>query len=169
MTLTRMREIVAEARRDTSTHGDVEMRDTLVLLATIAGIDAPDVDLNGFTERALAATPGPWALRTDESELLVCVEQVGSHPRAHVAATHQTEDAAHIVGAHPAAMLTLLARLRREIAIGKAERALREARDLADAAAALVSRTGHSHPDDARIFADHQAARDALRALGVEP
>lgn len=169
MTLTRLREIVAAMRsEDGCACSPSEMSDAFLLLATLAGIGSEDVDLDGFVARALAAhgdAPEPWEATP---EIVVwSAPGVDDEPGWEVGpdilaadGTMTASVAAHIAGAHPQAVLALVALVRRERAIAAAERALREA---------LVMDGPRDEACGCENCADYGAAEDALRALGVEP
>lgn len=110
MKLQRLREVTAALRGDEDalglppTFGDI--RDALLLLALLAGIDgAPDAELDGLADRALAATSrGPW-------------EHVGGRmlrcrPGGDTVPARSTQDAAHIAGCDPDTVLALVRRAR---------------------------------------------------------
>lgn len=155
MTLTRLREIVAAVRGgDPWPANPTEMHESFLLLATIAGIDAPDVDIDAMAERALAAGGEAWEwdpvldgmIEADSGGAVAMIaHHASTRTITRTGQEYNHAHAAHIAGGHPAAMLTLLARLRR------AEAIVVGARDAIDGACTA---------------SDYAAVR---RALGVEP
>lgn len=113
MTLTRMREIVAAMRSPEGWAGGIdEMNEAVFLLADIAGIDAPDVDIDAMTERALAAK----AVNMDRvAGVIAFLRTTFYNDGAEGESVHRVcaDAEALAVREQPAAVLTLLARLRR--------------------------------------------------------
>lgn len=176
MTPDRLREIVAAVRGgDPWPTNPTDMHAAFLVLADLAGIGQPDADLDGFEARAhdaLRDSPEPWEANPEMRVYSApgVNDELGWEigPDILAADGTMTESVAqHIAGAHPAAVLTLVARCRRAeaqtaaaIRHRNAIRTMATYRDTPSHMRGPLYDTAKKELDD---------SFEAMRALGVEP